>query len=82
MDIFAISYFASSSLQDKEDVEEFLWFARYIREHSVPGQFYGKTYHYFYLDGYKYWWMDATPEECDLINRDRAEMPAEKQDSL
>lgn len=57
--------------KDKGDIEEFTWFARAIREHSVPGQFYGKTYYYFYLDGYKYWWMDPTPEECDLINRDK-----------
>ena len=57
-------------LKDKGDVDEFRWFAAYIREHSVPGQFYGKTYYYYYLDGYKYWWMDATVEECDLINRD------------
>lgn len=60
-------------LKDKGDVEEFRWFAAYIREHSVPGTFYGKTYHYFYLDGYKYWWMDPTVEECDLINRDKVE---------
>ena len=57
--------------KDKGDIEEFTWFAKTIREHSVPGQFYGKTYYYFYLDGYKYWWMDPTPEECDLINRDK-----------
>lgn len=60
-------------LKDKGDVEEFRWFADYIREHSVPGQFYGKTYYYYYLDGYKYWWMDATVEECDLINRDKVQ---------
>ena len=60
-------------LKDKGDVEEFRWFAAYIREHSVPGQFYGKTYYYYYLDGYKYWWMDATVEECDLINRDKVQ---------
>ena len=57
--------------KDKGDIEEFTWFARTIREHSVPGQFYGKAYHYFYLDGYKYWRMDPTAEECDLINRDK-----------
>ena len=60
-------------LKDKGDVEEFRWFAAYIREHSVPGQFYGKTYYYYYLDGYKYWWMDPSVEECDLINRDKVE---------
>ena len=50
---------------------EFLWFATYIKEHSKPGQFYGKTYYYFFLDGYKYWSMDENPEDCDLINRDK-----------
>ena len=53
-----------------DDKEEFLWFARYIQEHSKPGQFYGRTYKYFYLGQYKYWLMDPSPEECDLINRD------------
>ena len=61
--------------KDKGDVEEFLWFARYIQEHSTPGLFYGKTYFYFYLDGYKYWSMDERPEDCDLINRDKVEDP-------
>ena len=58
-------------LSDKGDREEFLWFARYIGEHSVEGRFCGKTYRYYFLDGYKYWIMDPTPEECDLINRER-----------
>lgn len=60
-------------LKDKNDVGEFRWFAAYIRSHSIPGEFCGKTYYYFYLDGYKYWWMDPTVEECDLINRDKVE---------
>ena len=58
-------------LKDKNDVEEFHWFAAHIREFSKPGHFYGRTYYYYYLDDYKYWWMDATIEECDLINRDK-----------
>ena len=41
-----------------------------ILENSVPGQFYGKTYHYFFLDGWKYWIMDENPADCDLINRE------------
>ena len=57
--------------KDKGDNEEFLWFARYIQEHSTPGLFCGRTYYYFYLDGYKYWSMDERPEDCDLINRDK-----------
>lgn len=51
------------------DPEDFLWFARLLEANSVPGTFYGKEYHYLYLDGYRYWQMDSTPEECDLINR-------------
>ena len=61
-------------LKDKCDVEEFRWLAAYIREHSMSGRFYRKTYYYFRLDGYKYWWMDPTVEECDLINRDEDKM--------
>lgn len=57
-------------LKDKGDAEEFRWFAAYIREHSTPGQFYGKTYYYYHLGGFKYWWMAPSAEECDLINRD------------
>lgn len=57
----------------KREAEEFLWFARYIREHSAEGKFYGKVYRYFYLDGYKYWFLDERAEDCELINRDRVE---------
>ena len=60
-------------LKEYDDKEEFTWFAKYIVEHSTPGQFYGKTYNYFFLDGYKYWIMDERPEDCDLINRDKVE---------
>lgn len=57
-------------LEECEDKDEFLWFARYVWEHSIPGEFCGRTYKYFYLGQYKYWLMDPSPEECDLINRD------------
>ena len=57
-------------LKEYEDKEEFQWFAQYIQEHSVPGEFYGKTYRYYYFGNYKYWIMDERPEDCDLINRD------------
>ncbi|MDO5322121.1 MAG: hypothetical protein Q4F39_07030 [Bacteroidia bacterium] len=53
------------------DCDEFLWFARLLTENSVEGEFYGKKYRYFFLDEWKYWMMDPTPEECDLINRER-----------
>ncbi len=50
--------------------EEFDWFVRYMVAHSVPGTFYGRTYQYFYLGDWKYWIMDDTPGDCDLINRE------------
>lgn len=52
------------------DQDEFDWFVRYMDAHSVPGEFFGKTYHYYYLDELKYWIMDENPEDCDLINRE------------
>ena len=52
------------------DPEEFDWFVRHLVTHSVPGTFYGKTYRYFFLDEWKYWIMDASPADCDLINRE------------
>ncbi len=56
---------------------EFLWFARLMEKHSVEGTFCGKTYRYFFLDEWKYWSMDPSPEECTLINRER-QMPGKK----
>lgn len=61
-------------LKDKNDKEDFRWFATHIRKHSKPGQFYVRTYYYYYLDGYKYWWMDNAVEECILINRDEVKL--------
>ena len=52
------------------DQDEFDWFVRYMDAHSVPGEFFGKTYHYCYLDEWKYWIMDENSEDCDLINRE------------
>ena len=61
-------------LKECEDKDEFHWFARYVWEHSVPGEFCGRTYKYCYLGQYKYWLMDPGPEECDLINRDEVKL--------
>lgn len=47
------------------------WFVHYMVENSVERFFYGKSYKYFYWGEYRYWMMDPTPEECDLINRCR-----------
>lgn len=52
------------------DSEEFDWFVRYMDAHSVPGEFYGKTYHYYYLDGWKYWIMDENLDAYNLINNE------------
>lgn len=56
---------------DQRDFDRFKWFVKFIRENSREGRFYSKTFRYFYLNGYKYWDMDATPEVCDLVNRDQ-----------
>ena len=52
------------------DPGEFEWFVGYLLEHSVSGEFYGKTYRYIYLDHWKYWIMDKGPKDCNLINRE------------
>lgn len=56
------------------DPDEFLWFVQVLTAMSIPGTFYGKTYQYFFLDDWKYWIMDASPIECDLINREYQEV--------
>ena len=55
------------------DPSEFEWFVQHLTTHSVPGWFYTTEYQYFYLDEWKYWIMDASVGECDLINRERTE---------
>ena len=57
------------------DPMEFDWFVHFLTANSVPGQFFGKTYHYFFLDGWKYWIMDENPADCDLINRELQKYP-------
>ena len=52
------------------DPSEFEWFVQYLVANSVPDQFYGKTYQYYFLDNWKYWIMDENPADCDLINRE------------
>ncbi len=64
-------------LEKCRNPKEFLWFSRLIEKHSVEGTFYGKTYSYFFLDDWKYWSMDPSPEECTLINRER-QMPGNR----
>ena len=45
------------------------WFVRFMDEYGIEGSFCGKTYKYLYWGEYRYWMIDPTPEECDLINR-------------
>ena len=52
------------------DMKEFEWFVQYILDNSVPGEFYGKTFNYCFLDNWKYWIMDEDPSKCNLINRE------------
>ena len=51
--------------------KEFAWAVGFMRDNARKGYFGQREFRYFYLNGYKYWDMDPTPETCDLINRDR-----------
>lgn len=53
------------------DKKEYAWAVNYMRKNSKEGKFGNRTFQYFYLNGYKYWDMDETVEDCDLINRDK-----------
>lgn len=52
-----------------DNPEDWVWFVKTIEQFGVNGQFCGKTYRYLYWGEYRYWYMDPTPESCDLINR-------------
>lgn len=52
------------------DPKEFEWFVDCIVKYSTAGQFYGRTYNYYFLDDWKYWIMDEDPAMCNLINRE------------
>lgn len=55
--------------RNSDNPVEWLWFVRLMNEYGVEGTFCGKKYKYLYWGEYRYWMMDPTPEECDLINR-------------
>ena len=59
-------YCLKSKCDDKDSWD---WFVRIMDMYGVEGTFCGKTYTYLYWGEYRYWMMDPTPEECDLINR-------------
>ena len=52
-----------------DNPEDWAWFVKAIEQFGVEGQFCGKIYRYLYWGEYRYWYMDPTPESCDLINR-------------
>lgn len=54
---------------DYPDVDSWNFFVKFMREYGEDGEFCGKTYHYLYWGEYRYWHMDPTDEQCDLINR-------------
>ena len=51
--------------------QEFVAFARYVREHGRPEPFLDRTHIYLYLEGHKYWTMGAPVDETTVINRAR-----------
>ena len=62
-------------LKEYGNQKEFTWVVDFMRKNGRPSKFGNTVYRYFYLNGYKYWDMDPTPEECDLINRDKYKKP-------
>ncbi|MBQ0024719.1 MAG: hypothetical protein KBT00_03210 [Bacteroidales bacterium] len=55
--------------QNCENLGDWDWFVRFMDEFGVIGEFCGRQYKYLYWGDYRYWMMDPTPEQCDLINR-------------
>jgi hypothetical protein len=47
-----------------EAFDEFNWAAGFIKKNGIKGKFFKTTYHYFYLNGWKYWVI------MDVINRE------------
>lgn len=62
-------------LKEYGNQKEFTWAVDFMRKNGRPSKFGNTVYRYFYLNGYKYWDMDPTPEECDLINSDKYKKP-------
>ena len=64
-------YLVLKTLESEEDRKMFFELARRIFDQGYMGQFWTKEYKYYDMDGYKYWSMDRTVEETELINRER-----------
>ena len=62
-------YLALSKMSESER-HLFVKFGKYIRSDGYEKLFWGKSYKYIDIDGYKYWTMDFNVEETDLVNRE------------
>lgn len=57
------------TLRETWDSNTFDYVVQKIRDMGVPERFFGKTYIYYYANGYKYWTMGNPVCETKLINR-------------
>jgi len=76
--IFAVTYAKTAPheyclREDKKrgnvPADDMLFFARCIEDYGYQEYFYSYLQTYIDVDNHKYWFMDPTPEETDLINR-------------
>lgn len=69
-------YFKNSEFTrklDKVDIDEFKWFAMFIKTHGLSNskKIKDSTRFEWCFDGYRYWWVGDTIESCTLINRNK-----------
>jgi len=55
--------------QTWESSQDFESIVVFIRENGKTEKYMNKEYVYFYLNGYKYWTMEASPNQTILINK-------------
>jgi len=55
--------------QTWESSQDFESVVVFIRENGKTEKYMSKEYVYFYLNGYKYWTMEASPNQTILINK-------------
>lgn len=60
-------------IKDWGNKEAFLEVVKFIRENGTEGSFYSRKFVYYFADGWKYWTMDADPNDTILINREKQE---------
>ncbi|MCD6414439.1 MAG: hypothetical protein J7L23_02310 [Candidatus Diapherotrites archaeon] len=58
--------------KDVEPKDRYMFkeFAEFIREKGFKKKFFKKDFHYFIVDGFKYWTMDEDVSETKVINRE------------